>query len=220
MPRILPRDFYSRDPYRVAVELLGSLIVREMRGSIVKCVITETEAYYGRQDPSSRARRGGDLARRLYGEVGHALVYGIHKQWMFNIVAHEEGCGGAVLIRSCIPFIGADVLGGGRSADYLRVASGPGKLSRALRIDKSFHGLPVFVRDHGLWVEEGMKIDPEDVCVGPRIGVKDELHLRFFVKGNPSVSAKRRCVRTLEGQEGSPLTCRQSVNSSSLSYKD
>ena len=218
MPRILSKEFYSRDPSPVAMELLGSLLVRVLGDVVVKCMITETEAYYGRQDPSSRARRGGDLAKRLYGEVGLALVYGIHTQWMFNVVAHEDGEGGAVLIRSCLPIVGADALGVKKVTDYLRVASGPGRLSRALQIDKSFHGLPVYVADHGLWIGEGARLDSEDICVGPRIGVKDELPLRFFMRGNPSVSARRRCVKTLasEGQEGSPLTGRQSVNSSSL----
>ncbi len=218
MPRILSKGFYSRDPSLVAIELLGSVLVRVLGDVVVKCMITETEAYYGRQDPSSRARRGGDLARRLYGDVGLALVYGVHTQWMFNVVAHEEGEGGAVLIRSCQPIVGADVLGVRRVTDYLRVASGPGRLSRALKIDKSFHGVPVYVTDHGLWIEEGASLDSGDICVGPRVGVKDELSLRFFIRGNPSVSARRRCARTLSrgGQEGFPLTDRQSVNSSSM----
>ncbi len=218
MPKILSREFYARDPSLVAVDLLGSFLVRLLDGVIVKCMVTETEAYYGRQDPASRARKGGDLARRLYGEVGLALVYGIHRQWMFNIVAHESGEGGAVLLRSCQPVIGAGALGVRRVTDYLRIASGPGRLSRALRIDKSFHGLPVYITEHGLRVEEGALLDKTDICVSPRIGVRDELPLRFFIRGNPSVSARRRCTKTLasEGQEGSPLIHRQSVNSSSL----
>ncbi len=120
------------------------------------------------------------------------------------MVAHEGGEGGAVLIRSCQPIVGADALGVRRVTDYLRVASGPGRLSRALRIDKSFHGVPVYVTDNGLWFEEGARLDSTDICVSPRIGVKDELPFRFFMRGNPSVSARKKCVKTLasDGQEG------------------
>lgn len=202
MPSTLGKEFYFRDPSLVATELLGSFLVRVLDGEIVKCIVTEDEAYYGREDPASRARKGGDLARRLYGDVGHALVYGVHRQWLFNVVAHEEGWGGAVLIRSCQPFIGVGVLGVRREAGRAGTTSGPGRLTRALRIDKSFHGAPVYVTEHGLWIEEGAPLDRADICVSSRVGVRDELPLRFFIRGNPSVSARRRCVRTLasEGQ--------------------
>ncbi len=58
MSRVLSKEFYARDPSLVAIELLGSLLIRVLDGVVVKCMVTETEAYYGRQDPSSRARKG------------------------------------------------------------------------------------------------------------------------------------------------------------------
>lgn len=42
-------------------------------------VIVESEAYYGASDPASRAyRTGGNVAIMLCGDVGRALIYGVH----------------------------------------------------------------------------------------------------------------------------------------------
>ena len=87
---IIPKYFYERDPYDVALDLLGKLIVRVYNGIRLSCMIVETEAYYGEWDPASRAFKSkGDLRNTLYGNVGYALVYGVHTRWLFNIVAHE-----------------------------------------------------------------------------------------------------------------------------------
>jgi len=184
-------EFYARDPAIVAKELLGMYIVRVLGSKKLVCKIVETEAYYGVEDPASRARRGGDLARALYDGVGIAIVYGMHRQWLFNIAAHEEGSGGAVLIRACEPIEGIEVMMKLRNTTRLRdLTSGPGRLCKALAIDKSFHWKPVYVEKYGLWIEHGEKIPSDLVCESYRIGVKQDLDrpLRFYIKGNYFVS--------------------------------
>ncbi len=191
---VIPKNFYMRDPEQVAQDLLGALIVRAYGGTRLACMIVETEAYYGVEDPASRARRGGDLAKTLYGDVGVALIYGIHRQWLFNIVAHGEGSGGAVLIRAAEPIEGAEVMMKlRRTRDLRNLMSGPGKLTRALAIDKYFHKKPVYVRDYGLWLERGLRISDEDVVRTHRIGVTADLEkpLRFYIRGNPHVSRSK-----------------------------
>lgn len=189
----LPQSFYQADPAEAARRLLGKLLVRVVEGRRLSCMIVETEAYYGPEDPASRARRGGDLRRVMSGAVGVALIYGIHRQWLLNIVAHEAGEYGAVLIRSGEPIEGIDLMKRPRGADDLRLLTvGPGRLTQAMRIDKSLHGKPIYTKDHGLWIEDYREIPADRVGRGWRIGVSEDLPtpLRFYVKDSKFISRK------------------------------
>ncbi len=193
--RILPQEFYEDDPATVAVKLLGSILVRRIGEMRLSCMIVETEAYYGPEDPASRARKGGDLRRVMMGDAGVALVYGVHKNWLLNIVAHKKGEAGAVLIRACEPLEGVELmckLRGLRGKSLTSLTSGPGRLTKALAIDKSFHEKPVYTMEHGLWVEEGIRVVPEKIGRSHRIGVSADLPipLRFYILGNKFVSRK------------------------------
>ncbi len=123
--QLLTRYFFQKRPDHVALELLGTTI---RRGQII-CIIVETEAYFGDCDPGSRASKykKGRIRSRLFGDPGVLLIYGMHGWLLTNIVAHEEGSGGAVLIRSCY------VPGQG-------VIEGPGKVSRYLQVNPSMDG--------------------------------------------------------------------------------
>ena len=191
MSTVVPKIFYLRDPADVALNLLGKLIVRILNGLRLSCMIVETEAYYGPEDPASRARRGGDLARTMASDVGLALIFAVHGNWLFNIVAHEEGGVGAVLIRSCEPVEGLEVMLKNRGVNDLRkLTNGPGRLSKALNIDKRFHKVPVYVRDYGLWIEYYREFSMSDIVRSYRVGVRSDLpiKLRFYVRGNMFVS--------------------------------
>ena len=52
------KDFFERDPKIVAIELLGNFLVRRIKGNFLISKIVETEAYYGYNDPASRAYKG------------------------------------------------------------------------------------------------------------------------------------------------------------------
>jgi len=189
----LPREFYLRDPAEVARDLLGRILVRVIDGHRLSCKIVEVEAYYGPEDPASRARKGGDLRRVMFGGVGIALIYGIHRQWLLNIVAHEEGKPGAVLIRSGEPLEGVELMKKFRGIDDPPLlTSGPGRLTKAMNIDKRLHGKPVYVMDYGLWIEKGEKFPSKLIEISHRIGVSEDLPipLRFYVKDNAYVSRK------------------------------
>jgi len=189
----IEKEFYARDPATVARELLGMKIVRVIDGEMLVCRIVETEAYYGVEDPASRARRGGDLRDALYNGIGIAIVYGMHRQWLFNVAAHPPG-EGAVLIRACQPIKGIEKMIQLRRVRSVReLTNGPGKLCQALAIDKRFHRKPIYVTDHGLWIEYGEPIPDHMVVQSFRIGVKQDLDkpLRFFIKNSPYVSKPR-----------------------------
>lgn len=193
--KVVSKDFYCRDPAIVAVELLGKRLVRMCKGTRLSGIIVETEAYYGWWDPASRAYGGlkGDLAKTLYGEVGRALIYGVHNQWLLNVVAHPNGDGGAVLIRAVEPCEGLSVMTALRGISNVRLlTNGPGKLTRALMVDKSFHKKPLYTVEYGLWIEEGVKVGFSEVAKSKRIGVSKDLpqELRFYIRGNPYVSKR------------------------------
>ena len=193
---VIGKEFYRRRPDVVARDLLGKLLVRDVNGARLSGIIVEVEAYFGSEDPASRARKGGDLKRTLYGECGLALVYGIHTHWMLNVVAHEDGAGGAVLFRAVEPVEGIDHMMRSRGlTDVKLLTSGPGRLTRALRVDKSFHKTPMYVRRvNGLWVEDiGLRVRDDDVIRDFRVGVTEDLDepFRFYLAPSKFVSVRR-----------------------------
>jgi len=172
--------------------LLGKVLVRRHGGGSLGGVIVETEAYYGVDDPASRAYSGRKRYNAvMFGEPGRLFVYNVHRYWMLNFVAHEPGKVGAVLIRAIEPVLGIEAMREARPVDEeTELTSGPGKLTVALGIDKSLNGIqvtdetrPVHVLDNRLACE---------VDRSHRIGVTEDLpeELRFYVKGNGSVSRK------------------------------
>jgi len=188
--KVFRRGFYERDPALVARELLGKLLILESQGGFLGGVIVETEAYYGLEDPASRAYRGmKEYNRLMWGEPGRVFIYNVHRYWMLNIVAHEAGGVGAVLIRALEPTHGVAVMMKNRPVDDDRqLTSGPGKLTVALDVDRRLMGADVTRLDSEIRV-----LDREvnfDVGTSNRIGVRLDLEkeLRFYVMGNGYVS--------------------------------
>ncbi len=171
---MLPQSFYARRPDIVATELLGKLLVRVADSSRMAGVIIETEAYFGPEDPASRARhRKGDLAETMRGPAGYTLIYGVHRQWLLNIVAHEEGEYGAVLIRSI------------KAGDTL--VRGPGRLTRYLAIGKELHRHPVYDPSGKLYILDFRAVSSDCVERRRRVGVKRDLDIPL------NFSVKREC---------------------------
>ena len=190
---ILPREFYMRDPEIVAKELLGKRLNRKLEAAFLGGMIVETEAYYGVDDPASRAFHGmKSYNSPMWGEPGRTFIYNVHRYWMFNIVAHKPNRIGAVLIRAIEPTEGIEATKRNRPVRKLfDLANGPGKLTMALSIDKSLNGLPVFSSRSEITIVNN-KIEPV-IRRSHRIGVREDLdrQLRFFIDGNKSVSRWR-----------------------------
>jgi len=70
------------------------------------------------------------------------------------------------------------------------LTNGPGKLTIALKIDKSLNGIPVTSESPIMIIDNKMEFK---VGSSHRIGVKKDLKrkLRFYIKGNIFVSRKR-----------------------------
>ncbi len=154
MRPILPLSFFNRPTVEVARDLIGKTLVRRFPdGTQTALRITETEAYDGPLDLACHAAKGRTPRTEvMYGPAGHFYVYfiyGIH--WLLNVVTGPEDFPSAVLIRA------------------VEGISGPARVTKALKIDKSFYGKPV-VPESGLWFEDrGEKV--RKIKATPRIGV-------------------------------------------------
>ena len=191
--KILPRRFYERDPEGVAKDLLGKVIVRKLDDNILSGMIVETEAYYGPGDPASRAYDGmKNFNRLMWLEPGVAFIYNVHKYWMFNVVAHEPGGVGAVLIRAVEPLDGVEIMMKNRGVydKLIELTSGPGRFTVAFKIDKSLNGTDLTSVENPIYIADN-KVQFE-ISSSKRIGVKADLDrdLRFYIKGNKFVSKK------------------------------
>ncbi len=174
----LPRDFYARDPRLVAEALIGKYLVHGARGGR----IVETEAYLGPEDLASHARFGPEgRSRHMFGPAGVAyvfLVYGMHD--CFNIITGEVGEPSAVLLRALEPLPGT------------ARCDGPGRLARALGIDRRHDGQTLLAGD--LYLEDRGEPPPR-VRRTPRIGVDYARHwarrlLRFVDADSRALSVR------------------------------
>jgi DNA-3-methyladenine glycosylase len=183
-------EFYCRDPKIVAEELLGKRLTRKLKTTPLEGIIVETEAYYGSNDPASRAYRGiKEYNKLMWGKPGLAFIYNVHKYWMFNVVAHDIGKIGAVLIRAIEPTKGIEVMRKNRPVEKeVNLANGPGKFTIAFKIDKSLNGRSVTSSRSNIIIADSKT--RFETCTSYRIGVKKDLEtrLRFFIKGNRFVS--------------------------------
>lgn len=185
--KTLSKDFYERNPASVAKDLLGKTLQRKLDSEVLSGKIVETEAYYGGDDPASRAYRGKKRFNQLmFMSVGKTFIYMVHANWLLNIVAHPKGDVGAVLIRAVEPIEGIETMWSNRNVKRLRdLTNGPGKLTKALAITKELNGIDVTEGDSQIVVVEGEK-EGFEICSSHRIGVKVDLprELRFFIKGD------------------------------------
>lgn len=192
----LERDFYERPTLDVARDLLGQVVVSKTAQGSAAGRIVETEAYLGPDDPASHAARlKQGRVEVMWGEPGIAYVYrsyGIHA--MLNVVAEPKGATGAVLIRALEPLYGVDLMRARRGVEDERLlCSGPGKLCQALGISLHMQGTDL-VTSELLWISPGEQA--REISSSGRIGISraTEQPWRFWVTGNPHVSAHRRAI--------------------------
>ncbi len=157
MSRKLGRTFYTKPTLDVSKDLLGKYIVRKIGKKELVGKIIETEAYIGPQDKASHAYKYKATSRNRieYLTGGHIyiyLVYGMY--WQFNIVTSQKGKPECVLIRAL---------------DLGKLADGPGKLCRYLKLDKSFYGEDL-TKSKRIWLEDrGEKLS--NILSTARIGI-------------------------------------------------
>ncbi|HOK53340.1 MAG TPA: DNA-3-methyladenine glycosylase [Armatimonadota bacterium] len=176
---VLNREFYLQDTVVVAKEIIGQILLHETADGIIAGRIVESEAYIN-GDPANHAARGMTMRNRvMFGPPGHAYVYMIHTHWCLNAVTQPDGVAEAVLIRAVEPLEGIHLMIQSRRTDVFRnLCSGPGKLTKAFRIDRKHNGSDL-VTGH-LRIVEGQRI--RNLVQTTRIGISQgvELPLRFY----------------------------------------
>ena len=156
---ILPRTYFNRSTLTVARALVGKHLIRSIDGSEVAGKIVEVEAYVGLGDKACHASKGRTPRTEvLFGPPGISYVYLIYGMYhCLNVVTEREEFPAAVLIRA------VEVNG--------ELIDGPGRLCRALEIDRSLDRLDMTSGEH-LWFEDrGANIPRGEIGMFPRIGV-------------------------------------------------
>lgn len=188
---VLGRAFFTRPTLTVAQDLLGKYIVRKIGRREIEGKIIETEAYIGPRDRAShaylprhmrhKAGEGKKTQRNLaeYLEGGHIyiyLVYGMY--WQLNFSTSGAGKPECVLIRALEL----------NDAAEEKLANGPGKLCRYLKLDKSFYGKDL-TKGKRIWLEDrGEAVSKSAIGKSARIGIDyagpywSKIKWRFFVK--------------------------------------
>jgi DNA-3-methyladenine glycosylase len=193
----LPDSFYQRtNVVKIARELLGKVLFTNVNGIITAGMIVETEAYSWKEKGchayGSRKTQRNSV---MFEKGGHAYVYlcyGMH--YLFNIVTNKTSVAEAVLIRAIEPMHGIDemYLRRGKLTNDFHLTSGPGKLTKALGIDRKLNGK--YLEGTEVWVEDaGHRFSSQKIEASPRVGIdyagKDALlPWRFTLRGNDWLS--------------------------------
>jgi DNA-3-methyladenine glycosylase len=221
----MPRDFFARPSVPVAPELLGCVLEHQTEAGLVAVELTEVEAYAGASDPASHAYRGQTARNAvMFGPPGHAYVYFTYGMYFcVNLVCLGNGSASAVLLRAGRIIEGEELARARRTGNrrdskvipFRDLARGPARLCLALDIDRSLDGADVCVPESPLRMRWGdasttgrsaavlargddpPKPPRRKILSGPRVGISAaaEVPWRFWVEGDPTVSAYRPAVR-------------------------
>jgi DNA-3-methyladenine glycosylase len=178
----------------LAQALLGRVLVHENDEGVTAGRIVETEAY-PLGDPACHAFRGKSRRNAtLFGPPHHAYVYQIYgTSYCFNLSSEDEGDGAGVLVRALEPLEGLELMQARRATTNVRdLCRGPGRLCRALAIDRSSDGIDLFAHPR-LWLADADAL-PQRVRRSVRIGVTQaaDCRFRYYVPGSPYVSGPAR----------------------------
>lgn len=198
------RGTLSRSALELAPELLGAVLTSRRSAGTVRLRITEVEAYEGARDPGSHAFRGQTARNEImFGEAGHLYVYrhlGLHH--CVNLVCGPVGHASAILLRAGEITAGADLALARRTAagvcrTPVDLARGPARLAVALGLTREDNGTDVVGRTGAVTIslprEPGVAVSSgARVGVSGRGGDPDEFPWRFWLTGEPTVSAYRR----------------------------
>jgi DNA-3-methyladenine glycosylase len=192
---VLPDSFYTRtNVTHIARQLVGKKLVTSVLGKRSAGIIVETEAYSFRERGCHAYDNRMTNRNKVMFEAGGVayvyLCYGIHH--LFNVVTNKQGVADAILVRALEPVEGEDLMMKRMQVNSIkRITSGPGKLTKALGIDRTHNGK--YLNSAEVWIEEGVSVAPRGIITSPRIGIdyagEDALlHWRFSIQDNIWVS--------------------------------
>ncbi|MBW4582868.1 MAG: DNA-3-methyladenine glycosylase [Tildeniella nuda ZEHNDER 1965/U140] len=207
---VIDPSWLARPSTAVAPDLIGCQLVRQVsetaqEPTLWRGLIVEAEAYTP-GDPACHAyRRRTDRNSVMFGPAGMTYVYLIYGMYhCLNIVTDLDGVPSAVLIRALQletmpPWLDHETAQSDIRPKTLkphRVAAGPGKLCRALKIDLSLNAQPL-QPGQPLWLEHRSPTFQEELDQGAialvqttRIGLTQgaDRPWRWYLAQCPAVS--------------------------------
>jgi DNA-3-methyladenine glycosylase len=194
--RLLPRNFYDRDPRLVGPDLLGKILVRWDRRRLLTGRIVEVEAYLGAEDAAAHTFVGKTPRNAvLFGPPGYAYVYFIYgNHYCLNVSCLADGVPGGILFRAVEPIQGTQAMfklrGIDESSDLRRLTRGPGRLAAAFGITRERDNAKDLTSSRSdLYIANDSE-PPPSILITKRIGINKaaDMPLRYIVPGNRFVS--------------------------------
>jgi DNA-3-methyladenine glycosylase len=190
------------DTVELARYLIGKVIVHDTPSGRLSGRIVETEAYpVG--DAAGHAFRGKTARNStLFLERGHAyvyLAYGV--SFLLNVSSEKVGVGAGVLLRAIEPFDGFERMDSSRQRKrWLDIGRGPGRLTKALKVDLKDDGLDLCSADSPLWLAATARKTGR-IGKSVRIGLTHaaDRPLRFYERGNEHISGPKRLLKQRSG---------------------
>lgn len=175
------REDFLGDSVETAKKLIGAVLVHRSPDGITAGRIVECEAY-------------GGIWRGHEDDGAHAYLYLIYGMYTcLNVVCGHEGEGTSVLLRALEPLDGIDLMKERRHTDKMKLlASGPGRLTQAMGLNKSFYGTDL--TGDTLWIES-RNDGPYPVKRSKRINIDyarygKNFPWRFTLEGSPFITKK------------------------------
>jgi DNA-3-methyladenine glycosylase len=175
----LGKEFFSRNADAVARDLLGKVLIRKINEKEFRGKIVETEAYLSKNDETSKENnKKSERFHLMWEEEGTIFTYKVHNYDMLCIVTGERNKPECIFIRALEPL------------NFNLNCSGPGLLTRSLKIDNKFNGKNI-ENNNDLMIENS-EVSSFEIIETKRIGLKEQkpLNLRFYIKDNKFVSRK------------------------------
>jgi DNA-3-methyladenine glycosylase len=198
--KTIPDVWLSRPASQVAPDLIACTLIRKMPdGTEFQGLIVETEAYEP-DDPAMHAyQRQTARNQVMFRSAGHAYVYQIYGSYhCLNIVTDRAGIASSVLIRALQletipPWIDPQ-----QEPKPHRIAAGPGKLCRALKIDLTLNGIltqpgqPLWLEHRSPQFQQQLETGNLTLIQTTRIGLTKGIDLprRWYLSNCPAVSKK------------------------------
>ena len=183
---ILDTKFYERETVTVAKQLIGKKLTREIKNMKFTGIITETEAYRGKDDPASHASKNLTIRNSvMFGPVGISYVYFTYGMYfMLNVVAKsKKQNAGAVLIRGIYPQDGIKNMIKNRGmSDIKKITNGPGKLTMAMKISMKDNKLDL-TKKTSIYISDG--IIPRKIRRSTRIGISEAINKKWNFSIDP-----------------------------------
>ena len=183
---ILDKKFYERETVTVAKQLIGKTLTRKFRGKKLSGIITETEAYRGKDDLASHAAtKMTERNKVMFGPVGKSYVYFTYGMYfMLNVVAKSKRQdAGAVLIRGIFPQEGIKTMIKNRGIkDLSKITNGPAKITMAMNISMKENNVDM-TKNSTIYISDGIPI--KKIKKSPRVGISKAVEKEWNFSINP-----------------------------------